>query len=179
MKKIGYILIWAAFLAASLVAVWQELPVSWIYYVPCALAGFVGVAMVRMGTKQEDQSEHKITENIQTIHRSLENVVGKIMQLNKDKVNIDTYELRHKIDEALMEDINDFVEARETIGHKYGLQHYADVMSHFAAAERYLNRVWTSSADGYIDEAHTYLAKSEVQFTEAFDQLKKLEASHP
>jgi hypothetical protein len=150
-----------------------------MYFGPLFLGGFIGVTMVRMGTKQQEQSSHRIEANIATIHASLENVVKKVGQINADKDNINTYDIRHKIDEMVLVDIDDFVEARETIGHKYGLQHYADVMSHFAAGERYLNRVWSCSADGYIDEVNTYLDKSLVQFTEAFDQLKKLEASHP
>jgi hypothetical protein len=51
-------------------------------------------------------------------------------------------------------------------------------MSHFAAGERYLNRVWSASADGYVDEVNAYMVKAEEQFSEAFDQLKKLEAAH-
>lgn len=179
MRRIGYVLVWGGFLGASLVAVLEARDINWLYFVPLFLVGFAGVAMVRMGTKQEEQSLHRIDANIQTIHASLENVVKKVSQLNKDKDSINTYDMRHKIDEMLLEDLDDFVEARETIGHKYGLQHYADVMSHFAAGERYLNRVWSCSADGYIDEVSTYMDKAVVQFTEAFDQLKKLEASHP
>lgn len=176
MKKIGFILIWGAFLAASFVAVLDTLVVKWVWFVPLAVLGFVGVAIVRTGTKQEEQSEHRIDANIQTIHASLEKVITKVDTLNQDRDNINTYDMRHKIDEQILEHINDFVEARETIGHKYGLQEYADVMSHFAAGERYLNRVWSASADGYIDEVATYMDKAEVQFKEAFDQLKTLEA---
>ena len=65
--------------------------------------------------------------------------------------------VQHRIDELFPGDLNKFVEARETIPHVYRLQAYADVMSHFAAGERYLNRVWSASADGYVDEVRTYL----------------------
>lgn len=169
-------LIWAAFLGAALVAVLETLAVNWLLYLPVLVAGFVGVGMVRAGTKQEQQSTDRIDANIQTIHKSLENVVANVSQLNADREKINVYDLRQKIDDTLLEDLDNFAEARETIGHKYGLQHYADVMSHFAAGERYLNRVWSCSADGYVDEAHTYLDRALVQLTEAFDQLKKLEA---
>jgi hypothetical protein len=179
MRKIGYLLIAGCFLAASLVAVLEATEINWMYFVPLFIGGFAGVAMVRAGTKQEEQSSHRIEANIATIHKSLANVVSIVGQLNADKGKIDVYDMRHKIDDMVLKDIDDFVEARETIGHKYGLQHYADVMSHFAAGERYLNRVWSCSADGYIDEVNAYLDKSLVQFTEALDQLKKLEASHP
>ena len=36
--------------------------------------------------------------------------------------------------------------------HVFGMQNYADVMSNFAAGERYINRVWSASTDGYVDE---------------------------
>ena len=39
----------------------------------------------------------------------------------------------------------------------YPLQAYTDVISYFASGDRYLNRVWSASADGYIDEVTTYL----------------------
>ena len=61
---------------------------------------------------------------------------------------------------------------RESIGHAYGLQSYADVMTHFATAERYLNRCWSASTDGYIDEVHTYLTRARDQFTQALDLLR-------
>lgn len=178
MKRIGLALVWGCFLVASLVAVLEATLINWLMFVPLFAGGFVGVAMIRAGTKQEEQSSHRIDANIQTIHASLENVVSKVTQLNNDKANINTYDMRHKIDEMVLQDIDNFVEARETIGHKYGLQQYADVMSHFAAGERYLNRVWSCSADGYIDEVNEYLERSLVQFVEAFDRLKALEAGH-
>ena len=55
--------------------------------------------------------------------------------------------------------------------HLFGLQTYADIMSHFAAGERYINRVWSASADGYDEEADAYLKKAAVQFDEAKQRL--------
>jgi RNase adaptor protein for sRNA GlmZ degradation len=179
MKRMGYLLITAAFLGGSLVAVLEPLNVNWLWFIPIVIVGFGGVTMVRIATRQRAQHVDTITANISTIHRSLESVVGKVAQLNLEKSKINAYDMRHRIDEQLVDDLDDFVEARESIGHKYGLQHYADVMSHFAAGERYLNRVWSASADGYVDEVNAYMARAEEQFAEAFDQLKKLEAQHP
>ena len=178
MKKIGYLLITGAFLAGSLVAVLEVKTLNWGYFVPIFVVGFVGVTFVQRGIRQQATAVETVTANIGTIHRALENVVNHVTQLNNEKTQMNVYDLRHAIDDRVLEDLDDFVEVRESIGHKYGLQEYADVMSHYAAGERYLNRVWSCSADGYVDEANTYLDKSVVQFTEAFDQLKKLEASH-
>lgn len=69
-----------------------------------------------------------------------------------------------------------FVEARESIAHACGMQAYAEIMSHFAAGERYLNRVWSCAADGYIDEAHTFVSRSYRQFEEARAKLRALQA---
>ena len=178
MKRNGYIIITVAFLASSLVTVLEPLAVNWLFFVPLVILGFVGVAMVRAGTRAHATAAHTIKSNIDTIHRSLESVVKKVAQLNLEKGSINTYDMRHRLDELLVEDLDDFVEARESIGHKYGLQHYADIMSHFAAGERYLNRVWSASADGYVDEVNAYMEKAEAQFAEAFEELKKLETAH-
>lgn len=60
--------------------------------------------------------------------------------------------------------------------HVFGLQNYADVMSAFAAGERYVNRVWSASTDGYVDEVRTYLIRATDQFRDArilFSKLQK------
>jgi hypothetical protein len=44
-------------------------------------------------------------------------------------------------------------------------------MSEFAAGERYINRVWSSAADGYDEEAHRYLKRASAQFRHAQSQL--------
>ena len=55
-------------------------------------------------------------------------------------------------------------------------QNYADVMSGFAAGERYINRVWSASTDGYEDEVHLYLEKARMQFAEASGLFNQLES---
>jgi hypothetical protein len=67
----------------------------------------------------------------------------------------------------LREDLNDFANARESMKHIFGLQNYADVMGAFAAGERYINRVWSASTDGYVDEVHSYLDRATRQIREA------------
>jgi hypothetical protein len=103
-------------------------------------------------------------------------LVANVSYLCDEKETIDTYDMHKKLDELLIDDLNAFVEARETIAHIYGLQVYAEIMNHFAAGERYLNRVWTASADGYIDEVNEYIEKARKQFDTAkkiVDELRK------
>ena len=61
--------------------------------------------------------------------------------------------------------------------HLFGLQTYADIMSSFAAGERYINRVWSASADGYEGEAATYLEKAAQQFADAQRQLQEAQGA--
>jgi hypothetical protein len=105
---------------------------------------------------------------------SLDRIVEKAARLDTAKESLDVYEVRHKIDELFMEDLDIFVQARESIGHAHGLQAYADVMSHFATGERYLNRSWSASTDGYIEEVHTYIGRAREQFQQALELLRGL-----
>jgi len=175
MTKIGYILITLGFLAAALATVTDELQVLWQYFGIGIAAGIVGIVLVRRSQRQAAMHEDVLTANIQTLEVSLKEIVEKLNQLNQDIDTIDLHKLPERIDELLLEPINAFVNSRASIGHVYGLQSYPDVMHEFANGERYLNRVWSSAADGYIDEAHEYLQRSEQQFHEALEKLRSLE----
>jgi len=52
-------------------------------------------------------------------------------------------------------------------------------MGYFASGERYLNRVWSASADGYIDEVAAYLDKAQLQFSEALGKVRYLKENSP
>ena len=76
----------------------------------------------------------------------------------------------------MRESIADFVEARTALIHTYSMQHYADLMTDFAIAERYVNRAWCASADGYIDEVASSLDLALEKFTAVNDRLEALAA---
>jgi hypothetical protein len=174
MKNIGLLLITIGFLAASFVAVQDHLQINWLWFTLTALIGLAGVAIARMATRAEAEHADTVASNIEDIDRSLRAIVEKVSTLNRDKEAINTYDMRHKIDEMLLDDLDTFVNARETIGTRYGLHAYADVMSHFAAGERYLNRVWSCSADGYIDEVNIYIARAAEQFSDTLQRFEEL-----
>ena len=56
---------------------------------------------------------------------------------------------------------------------------YAEIMNEFAAGERYLNRVWSASIDGYIDVINEYLGRARRQFEQAQAKLTALGAGGP
>jgi len=177
MKKLGCLMITVGFLAGSLAAVVDKISVQWDYFIAALLAGAVGIVLVRFGQRQESRAEGKLTSNIQSIETSLGRIVENMRRLNTEKLSINTYDVRHRIDELFIEDLNTFVQARQTIAHVHGLAAYADVMSCFAAGERYLNRVWSASADGYIDEVNAYLEKAREQFVESLEKIQRLKTN--
>ena len=177
MKKAGYILITIAFLIGAYFTSLDPQKVMWQYFIPLLIIGFIGVTLVKKGSKKTTHTEERFSQNLSDIESSLNNIVQKLTRLNSEKESINAYDMRHKIDELLIDDLNTFVDARETIGHAYNLQVYADVMSNFAGGERYLNRVWSASADGYIDEVNSVLEKALEQFKEAKEKLKAVKSA--
>lgn len=174
MKKTGYIIITVAFLAGSLVAVIDEVNVQWIYFIAAIVIGTAGVAVVRLHEHRLAVANEKTAENLKSIDFSLAKIVENITSLNTQKQSINPYDIRQRIDELFNDDLTAFVQARHSLAHTYGLQAYADIMSHFASAQRYLNRVWSASADGYIDEVYAYLDRAQIQFSQALEKVRSL-----
>ena len=174
MKKLGFLMITIGFLVGALTAVRDKDSVRWSYFVPALVIGAAGVVLVRIGHRRVSKSEGKLAADIQSVGVALAGIVENLTRLNDQKESIDTYDVRNKIDELFLEDLTKFVEARESIAHAYGLSAYGDVMSCFAAGERYLNRVWSASADGYVDEVNAYLEKAQAQFAESLQKLRQL-----
>jgi hypothetical protein len=176
MKNIGLILISLGFLAGAYLSALDARTVNWTYMGIALLVGLLGVVLVQISKKSLSQDKEILESNISIIEKSIENIVNNLGRLNAAKDQIHTYDMCHKLDELLIDDLNHFVEARQTIGHRYSLSAYADVMNHFAGGERYVNRVWSASADGYIDEVNEYLQKALDQFTEAQSKLEELKS---
>ena len=176
MKFIGYILLTVGFLAGSYYAVELRSGVPVAPFLVGLVMGVAGVGVLRTARRQEATSEERIRANLAALDRSLVSVVDKVRALEADKAEIDVYELRHIIDREFPDDLDEFVQARYSLVHSFGLQQFADVMNPFAAGERYLNRVWSASTDGYIDEAHEYVDKAREQFELALEILRGLEA---
>ena len=177
MKLIGFLMLTVGFIAASLAAVVDESAVKWLWYIPALGLGVAGVILIKVDVARHSKTEHHVAYRIETVESSLEKITTNINKLNADKHSINTYDMRHRIDELFVDDLTMFVDARESISHRYGLSAYGDVMSTFAAGERYLNRVWSASADGYIDEVNAYLEKARDQFVESLEKIRHLKTN--
>ncbi len=174
MRRLGYLLITAAFLYGAYLLVLDERLVSWPPYLLGFAVGALGVALVRIAQHLEATHEDRQSANIESLRSSLSHVVDEIERLEAEKNTINVYDLRIRIDERLRADLDTFAEARQVLSHLYGLRAYADVMSPFAAGERYLNRVWSASTDGYVDEAHAYITHARDQLVDARERLEAL-----
>jgi hypothetical protein len=178
MKKIAMLLVIGSFLAGSFIAVLDPRQVDWSWMVPLLLIGAIGLWLSRKAHHQEARAGNRLADNMDLLAKSLDNIQTNLELLCKNKEELPTYEARFEIDRLFREDLNNFAEARESMIHIFGMQNYADVMSNFAAGERYINRVWSASTDGYIDEVNLYLDRALNQFGEAQKHFHGLRAEH-
>ena len=174
-KIFALILIMGSFLAGAFISVLDPVQVNWSWFVPVLLVGLTGLYLFRKAQHGAARSSELLSGNMQTLETSLQNILGNLEQLSAGSNELPVYEARFEIDRLLREDLNNFANARESMQHVFGLQNYADVMSAFAAGERYINRVWSASTDGYVDEVRNYLSRATEQFREARSLFSKLQ----
>jgi hypothetical protein len=174
MKKLGYFLVFVGFVAASLVSVTDVLQVNWVHFIIFLIISIIGIFLIRHSEKKETMQAETLSRNMKAIEESLERIVDDVKLIRSEIDPDKPQEVRKRIDKRLPDYLETFIESRKTIAHVHGLQAYGHVMNYFAAAERYLNRVWSASTDGYIDEVTEYMEKSERQFEEALAALREL-----
>lgn len=172
MKSTGFFLLVAGFLVGAYATALDVEGVNWVLFVLAAVAAIAGIVMVKRAESAHAQSETVLETNRNELRQSLDNVVRDLQKMTTTSEQ-EGEALRAEIDDRLREDLRRFADARESMVHLFGLQAYADIMSSFAAGERYINRVWSASVDGYDKEAETYLRKAARQFADAQSLLTK------
>ncbi len=172
MKELGYFLVAAGFLGGALATSLDVQNVNWMLFVGAAAAALAGLVLYKRQVGALARSDEVLEMNRVELRESIANVVDDLKEINEGELTRGAV-LRDRIDLKLREDLRRFADARESMVHLFGLQTYADIMSNFAAGERYINRVWSASADGYDEEADVYLKKAAGQFDEAKRQLLK------
>jgi hypothetical protein len=172
MKNIGYLMLVGGFLGGAYATALDVESTLWVLFVPAAIVAFAGVMVQKKEARGEAKSEAVLSANKAELTGSLGNIVMNLDAIIGAGSDIPVGELRHQIDDRVRDDLRRFAEARESLVHLFNLQTYADIMSEFAAGERYVNRVWSASTDGYDGEARAYLQKAVAQFREAARQLE-------
>lgn len=174
MKLTGYLMLIGGFLAASYATALDAQLTDWAMFLPAGVVSALGVLMIKRQARGEATAAHVLTANRAELTQSIGNIASSLRTIVADTSPIRpemTAALRGRIDEALRDDLRRFADARESMIHLFGIQAYANIMSEFAAGERYVNRVWSASADGYNAEAEAYLEKAAAQFEHAQAQL--------
>jgi hypothetical protein len=172
MKNFGFLLLAGGFLGGAYATALDVDNVNWQLFVVSALVAIAGLVSFKRQASAHARSDTVLEMNRGELRESIHNIVTDLDELtNGETLRGDA--LRNRIDLHLREDLRRFADARESMVHLFGLQTYADIMSSFAAGERYINRVWSASADGYDEEAETYLGKAVKQFIEAQQQLQR------
>ena len=174
MTGIGQLLIAVGVVAASWVAVQHPTELDTGRFALAIAFSVVGVVLARVGARKEARASDKVTGNIRNLEESIERIANNAVELVAANRDMHPCDVHGRIDELFIEDLAVFADARETIAHVHGLEAFADVMNEFAAGERYLNRVWSASVDGYIDEVRDYLTRAKEQFEATRDRLRRL-----
>ncbi len=172
MKNLGYFLVAAGFLGGAFATSLGVQNVNWQLFVVTSTAAIIGLVIHKRQVGALARSEEVLEVNRVELRESIANIVEDLRDINEGELTRGAV-LRDRIDLKLREDLRRFADARGSMVHLFGLQTYADIMSHFATGERYINRVWSASADGYDDEADAYLKRAAGQFDAAKQQLLK------
>jgi hypothetical protein len=174
MKNTGYMFVTAGFILASLVSVTDVLEVNWVYFLGSMMVCIIGIFLIKRIEKSATSNKEALSTNMKNIQENMTQIVSGVKKIRSEVNPQNPQEVHIKIDEILPQYLEEFVDARKTIGHVYGLTEYANIMNHFATGERYLNRVWSASTDGYIDEVTLYMEKCEEEFENALAALRAL-----
>ena len=166
MKTLGFLLIGLGFAGGTVAAALDPAAVKVPAYVGALVLGAAGAVFVRLGARAVARDEGRRETNLRALKESLTEVILRLEEIDGGKDRTDVYDFPAWID-AARPAIERFIEARESIEHVAGVIRYGEVMSEFAAGERLMNRVWSTAAEGYIDEAHASLARSLDHFRAA------------
>jgi hypothetical protein len=175
MIKAGQGLIVVGFMIGAASSVIEPDKMYWTWFVIGMVFGVIGVGMVRLGLHREGRHEDLVADNLEAIRTSLAELSEKSAVLDSEKEAMDVYKVHETIDDRFPDVLDKFVKARETIMHRYGMEAYAEVMNHFAAGERSLNRSWSASVDGYFDEVKTSLGKAARHFSNANKEFMNID----
>ena len=167
MRPCGHLLLWIGFLSAAFWSVfrmevadnkWSTIP--WGWYFGSVVIGVIGIVLLRRADRQVHADHTQTEAEYSVIQQSLAVLVATVGKLSSNRQHIPSEVLRC-IDEECAPTFAEFADARRALIKRFGLQEYADVMTEFAAAERYVNRSWSAAADGYVDEVAVSLDKAD------------------
>jgi hypothetical protein len=164
---LGHVLLWVGVLAASFVSVREAGSIAWPWFAGSLVIGLVGVVLLRVNARAAAGQRHRIAEDVATMRAALTGALAGVAPLRAAGESVEVYRVKDRLDSAVQPLLLRFADARASMIPAFGMMAYAEVMSRFAAGERILNRAWSASADGYLDEVVACLARGEAELTAA------------
>ena len=148
---------------------WNLIP--WTWYLGSISVCIVGIGFLKAGKSTEGRKSEMTVANLEEIKISLDRLINNSIQLAGATESLAPSQIAAQIDDELAEVMRIFTKGRNSITSEFGLDVFADVMTQFASGERSMNRAWSASADGYIDEAASCIDRAIEMFREAQVQL--------
>lgn len=152
--------------------------VNWPWYALSMVFGLAGVVLLRKSSKSAVTESTRVAEEYSVVTTKLEELTGRIGELHANLDRLAPQDVVNFIDEMCFQPFADFADARNALVQRFGLHAFAEVMTQFASAERFLNRAWSAAADGYMNETKDSVNRSNAHITRARDLLKKYESEY-
>lgn len=155
-------------------------PHWWLFVLACLGLGG-GALLVRSAQKAEIARANALQvgtpENAADAKTVFARLSGRLSELADDlaRAKSDDEKLDaivHRIGNIQRDDVPAFVADRPALVSRMGLAGYAELMDHFAAMERQLNRAWSAAADGHLPEAEACLAAAQPMLLQTLEKLK-------
>jgi len=172
MKKLAIFLLVISVILSSLVSLQNLEKVAWLYFIPSLCLGFIGLIIIKFKNKKDKKEAVSNTNNFYDIKTSLTNIVYNLKTIKVEENNLNN--LNKVLDNLFLNDINKFIESRYLIKYKFGVLSFSNVMSHFAAGERLLNRAGSASTDGYFEETVNSIEAANYEFKLCLDEYEIL-----
>jgi len=144
--------------------------IAWPPYAGAVVMGLVGVVMLRLSKKRATADPAGQHVGLEQLRRSLANLVVEVQALTDGLPTMSPEAVVSWIDDRCVVHCNDFAENRDLMKERFGLAVFGEIMSEFASGERFLNRVWSAAADGYMEEAYRSV-KTSLAFFQAAERL--------
>lgn len=176
----AFVLITAGTLAASIAVARTDTSVdgwmaTWQIGTTWAIIGLalivVGIFVQRAG---KAASGDEARTGLAALDAALQRLATDTDALGAEIGSLELPALHARVDDILSGPATEFAEGRQAIADLFGVGAYAAVLGPFSQGERYLNRAWSASADGYREEAETFARKAGPLFREALAKRGEL-----
>ena len=172
MNKLGTLLIYIGTITGLTAA--ARIPPHFIYF--WSSVGILIIGILLKNIRGRSGSRVSNAMSVEELRGHLLNAFREVQTLTAAREVMNIKAFHDRIDRIINEHLFHFGHNASTMKSMFGISGYNSVMVHYALGERYINRVWSASADGYPEEAFDYLEKAEPEFKDALEMIDTLHA---